>query len=99
MEYRLNKIDPEVRQRVKDTTKPGKVHNKTGIAINKDNKDRNKKNQGDADFGSKLEKQRNKNKISVDAVKVDEMQVSVYKEDVENLSKDEIKGNILDTRK
>lgn len=99
MEYRLNKIEPEVRQRVKETTSAGKVHTKSGITINKDSKD--KKNGNGNDFSSKLEKQKNKNKnkFCVDAVKVDEVEISAYKEEVENSSKDEIKGNILDVRK
>jgi uncharacterized protein YicC (UPF0701 family) len=97
MEYKLNKIEPEVRQRIKETTSAGKVHTKTGITINQDNK--NKKNKDSSDFSSELEKHKNKKKISVDAVKVDEVEISVYKEGVENSDKDEIKGHILDVRK
>lgn len=99
MEYKLNKIDPEVRQRVNETTSAGKVHTKTGLNINKDNKD--KKNRNGNDFSAQLEKQKNKNKdkFSVQAVKLDEVEVSAYKEEVENLDKDETKGHMLDVRK
>ncbi|NMM61274.1 hypothetical protein HBE96_00870 [Clostridium sp. P21] len=98
MEFRLNKIDPEVRQRVKETTSAGKIHTKSGIAINKDNK----KNKNGQDFSSELEKQKDKRKakkIYVDALKSEEVEVSVYKEEKEDLSKDEIKGYIIDIRK
>jgi uncharacterized protein YicC (UPF0701 family) len=97
MEYKLNKIEPEVRQRIKETTSSGKVHTKTGITINQDNK--NKKNKDSSDFNSELEKHKNEKKFSVDAVKVDEVEISVYKDEVENSDKDEIKGHILDVRK
>lgn len=101
MEYKLNKIEPEVRQRVKETTSTGKVHTKSGIAINKDSK--NKKHDNGENFSSELEKQRgknkNRNKFSVEAVKVDEVEISAYKEEVENVDKYEIKGHILDVRK
>ncbi len=99
MEYKLNKIDPEVRQRVNETTRTGKVHTKSGISINNDNKNRKNGN----DFSSKLEeeknKNKNKNKFAVDAVKVDEVEISAYKEEVEDSNKDEVKGHILDVRK
>ncbi len=99
MEYKLNKIDPEVRQRIKETTSSGKVHAKSGIVIGDHNK--NKRNESGSDFNSKLEKEKNKNKnrISVDAVKIAEVQVPAYKEDMDNLNKDETKGHILDVKK
>lgn len=99
MEFKLNKVDPEVRQRVKETTSAGKIHTKTGIAIDKDN--RNRKNQNQMDFGSELKKQKaekakkEKKILSVDAVKTEEVEVSAYKEETEN----EIMGNILDVRR
>lgn len=99
MEYRLNKIEPEVRQRVKETTSTGKVHTKSGITINKDSK--NKKHDNGENFSSQLEKQRdkNKNKFSVEAMKVDEVEISAYKEELEDVDKYQIKGHILDVRK
>ncbi|EFG88213.1 hypothetical protein CLCAR_2208 [Clostridium carboxidivorans P7] len=60
MEFRLNKIEPEVRQRVKETTSAGKVHTKSGISINKDNENKNNKN-GNS-FASELEKEKEKKK-------------------------------------
>lgn len=100
MEFRLNKVDPEVRQRVKETTSSGKVHNKSGITINKDSK--KEKNRNGEDFSSKLEKEKNKQvkkRISVDAMKVEDIDIPVYKEEKESQSTDEVSGYILDVRK
>lgn len=95
MEYRLNKIDPEVRQRIKETTKPGKIHAKAKISVNKDSSE--KKKDSGRDFSSELEKQKNdkdKKKIIIEAIKVEEVEISAYKE--AELTKDEARGNILD---
>jgi hypothetical protein len=100
MEFRLNKIDPEVRQRVKETTSAGKIHTKSGIVINKDNQ--NKKNNNQESFDSELEKQikkKEKKILSVDAVKVQEVEVSAYKEEIESQVKDEEAGHVLDVRR
>ena len=100
MEFKLNKIDPEVRQRVKETTSAGKVHNKAGIFINKDHKGRKKGNQGE--FNSQLNKykqDKDKKRVLVQATKVENVEVKAFKEEGENLSKDDKKGTILDTKK
>lgn len=100
MEFKLNKIDPEVRQRVKETTSAGKVHSKSSTVINKDNKD--KKSKGGSDFGSQLDQQKNKKekkKLSVEAVKIEEVEIPAYKEEKGIFSKDETKGNVIDVKK
>ncbi|OAA83171.1 hypothetical protein [Clostridium ljungdahlii] len=100
MEFRLNKIDPEVQRRVKETTSAGKVHNKSGIFINKDYKD--KKHNGQGDFKSELTKYKqgkNKKRIFVEANKVERVEIKAFKEEKENLSIDNEIGNILDVKK
>ncbi|ADK14024.1 MULTISPECIES: hypothetical protein [Clostridium] len=100
MEFRLNKIDPEVRRRVKETTSAGKVHNKSGIFINKDYKGQKKNSQGD--FKAELTKYKqgkSKKRIFVEASKVEEVQVKAFKEDKENISTNDERGNILDVKK
>ncbi|MBV7272257.1 hypothetical protein JMF89_11400 [Clostridiaceae bacterium UIB06] len=98
MEFRLNKVDPEVRQRVKETTSAGKIHTKSGIVINKDNQD--KKNKNGESFSAKLEKEKkDKKRLSVDAVKIEEVEVSAYKEERENTSNEEDAGHLLDVRR
>lgn len=100
MEFRLNKIDPEVRQRVKETTSAGKVHTKTGITISKDEKDR--ENKKERNFDSELKKykdKKGKKLFLVEASKVEEVKIDAYKEESGAPSKDEAKGSILDVRK
>lgn len=46
MEFRLNKIDLEVRDKIKEQTKEGKVHSKQNITINKQDRDNNSKDRG-----------------------------------------------------
>lgn len=36
MEYRVNKIDPDLRKKIGDARGEGKIHTKKGITINKD---------------------------------------------------------------
>lgn len=103
MDFRLDKVDPELRQRIKETVSSRRVHTKSGLIINKDNKD--KKKGGSQDFSQELEKhknnQKNKDKkiISVEAVKTNELKVSAYKDETDELVKDNFRGHILDVKK
>lgn len=97
MEYRLNKIDPEVRNKVNEATSAGKIHTKSDIVINKDRK--KSKEDNDAEFEEELKKQKKENKkILVEAVKVEEVEILAFKE-ADNLAKDEKKRHFLDVRK
>ena len=110
MEFILNKIDPEVRKRVRETTSSGKVHTKSGIVINKDNK-KNNKDHSQGEFDSELKKYKNgSNKkffvkavkvieVEVPAYKVIEVEVPAYKEEIEGFSESEKRGHIIDVRK
>ena len=64
MEFKLNKIDVEIRQRVKDTTKSGVVHRKDSITVNKD---RNPKDNSKSyeEFKGKLAKYQEGHKITI----------------------------------
>ncbi|WP_052101073.1 hypothetical protein [Clostridium haemolyticum] len=94
LEYKLNKIDTELRQMVNDSTKEGKVHgNKETYKVDKDKKERNKKN-----YGEQLKKQlfkKNKKKIIVDAVKIKSVKVDAFRD---KESKNLIRGRFLDTK-
>lgn len=95
MEYKLNKIDTELRQRVNEITKEGKVHSKQNILISKDKKEQNKKNS--RDFKSELIKYDAKGKkLTVNAYKTQSSDVEAFRdEDEEDVSK----GIFLDVRK
>ncbi|MBX4265165.1 hypothetical protein [Clostridium estertheticum] len=96
MEFKLNKIDVEIRQRVKDTTKSGVVHRKGSIAVNKD---RNPKNNSETyeEFKGKISKYNKEHKITVGAYKNEQYDVQVFKETLEKEQK--IIGNFIDTKK
>jgi hypothetical protein len=97
MEFKINKIDPEVRQRIRAITKEGVVHNKTNIKTDKDKKeDGNKDNKSFEEALKKFEKT-SKEKIIVSAEKIEDIEVTVFR-DKKNL-KDAGIGSIIDTRK
>jgi len=96
MEFKLNKIDVEIRQRVKDTTKAGVVHRKESISVNKD---RNPKDNSKSyeEFKDKLLKYKKDHKITVSAYKNQQYEVEVFKE---NLDKEQKSiGNFIDIKK
>ncbi|MCM8710959.1 hypothetical protein M2651_07960 [Clostridium sp. SYSU_GA19001] len=64
MEYRLNKIDTDLRQKINESTKEGKVHGTKNISINKDKKEEKKEKK---DYS--LKRYKATQKFSVEAVK------------------------------
>ena len=97
MDYRINKIDPEVRQRIQDVTKEGIIHNKLDLETDKDKKkNRNKDNKSFEEELNKFEKT-SKIKTQVSAEKIEDIEVIAYK-DKENLKDSEV-GSIIDIRK
>ncbi|EJP6470968.1 hypothetical protein FDG09_08305 [Clostridium sporogenes] len=99
MEFRLNKIDLELRDKIKEQTKEGKVHSKQNITINKQDRNNNSKDRG---FYEQLKKQRkNNNKnIKIKAVKYvngENLNIEATKEEIEG--KTTIVGTIIDTKK
>jgi hypothetical protein len=100
VEFRLNKVDPEVRQRVKETTSANKIHNKREIFVNSDSKDKEKNKQGNFETELiKYKQGKNKKKIMIQATKTEEVEIRAIKEEGQILSKDDKKGTILDVKK
>ena len=96
MEFKLNKIDVEIRQRVKDTTKSGVVHRKGTISINKE---RNPKDNSKSyeEFKDKLLKYKKNHKINIRAFKNEQYEIEVFKENLEREFRSI--GNFIDTKK
>lgn len=92
MEYILNKIDPNLRQKVNDASKEGVVHGTKSILINKDKQQEPKKKK---DY--KLQKYSNEKKLLVDAVKTEKVEIDAFKENTD--SKNDSKGIYLDVKK
>lgn len=95
MEYKLNKVDMEIRQRIEDTTREGMIHRKKEIKIDKDAKGKKE----DKDFSDELKKYKGKNKkvILVQAEKIEEIDVEAvrYKSEENSLSR----GRFLDVKR
>lgn len=96
MEFKLNKIDVEIRQRVKETTKSGVVHRKESITVNKD-RNPNDNSSSYEEFKYKLSKYKKKHKISINASRNTQYEIEVFKEALENEQR--IIGNFIDTKK
>lgn len=104
MEFKLNKIDMELRQAVNDETSEGKIHSKKEITINKDSyldkrqEKRNFKNKGEKKKFN-LEKYISKDKkIVIEAVKTENLQVEATKEE-KSASQDTYMGRFIDIRR
>ncbi|MBU3142345.1 hypothetical protein [Clostridium sp. CF012] len=96
MEFKLNKIDVEIRQRVKNTTKSDVVHRKDSISVNKDRNPKDNSKSYDQ-FKDKLLKYKKDHKITVSAFKDNQYDIEVFKE---NLDKEQRNiGNFIDTKK
>ncbi|GAA0746539.1 hypothetical protein [Clostridium oceanicum] len=97
MDFRLNKIEPEVKQRINEKTKEGKIHSKGKIVIDNDKKHKNKerhqkKKEAEEKFDlSKHLKKDNKEKNIIIKAEVDRNK-SIN-------SKDRSRGVFLDTKK
>lgn len=92
MEYRLNKIDTDLRQKVNNITKEGKVHASQNITINKDKREENKEHKN-----LELKRYNKSKKLAVDAVKVSDIEIEAFKESADITNKD--KGKFIDVKK
>jgi hypothetical protein len=96
VEFRLNKIDPDVRQKINEATKEGKIHSKGSFL--QVSKDANQKNgNGKESFKEKFQKYDKKSKIVIKAMKVQHIEVNGYIDDEEE--KVTTRGMFLDIRK
>jgi hypothetical protein len=94
MEYKLNRIDTELREMIKEVTIEGKIHHKTGNEISNDKKQDNDKRKF-----NQYKKSLRKGNITITAVKQDNatVEIEAINEDID--TKQMIKGNFLDIRK
>jgi hypothetical protein len=91
MEYKINKIDTDRRKQINDASKEGIIHGYDSISINK-----NKERKNSLDNKANSQKYKPK-KLFVDATKADELEVEVYKDEL-NVEKN-LKGTFLDVKR
>lgn len=94
MEFKLNKIDTDIRKRMQEETKEDKVHSGKSISVKKDIKDDRHKEMKNSD------KEENKKRyITIDGVRCNNKDISIKVEKVEEINNENSKGRILDKKK
>ncbi|EKQ51140.1 MULTISPECIES: hypothetical protein [unclassified Clostridium] len=100
MEFKLNKIDTDIRRKMQETIKDDKVHSTKKISENKDVveekkfEDRNKKNKDKND-----DTENSKKYVIVEGIKHGEHSIEIEAEKLEKISEINSKGRILDAKK
>ena len=95
MEFIANKIDPEIRNKIQEGIKTGKIHSGKSINVNEDLKDHGK------GYYTKLKTNESEQKeyITIDGVKNTQINLSVKAEKLENINQENSRGGFLDTKK
>lgn len=94
MEFKLNKIDTDIRNKMQEDIKEDKVHSGKGITIKKDIKDEKSE-----DSLELRESKHEKKYITIDGVKYNNKNIDIEVEKIEKVNEENSKGRILDTTK
>lgn len=97
MEFKLNKIDTDVRKKMQEEIKDNKVHSGKSIDIKKDLKDEHNKFNYEKQKFTKEEAE--KRYITIDGVMYHNKEIKVQAEKLEKINDENSKGRILDTKK
>lgn len=97
MEFKLNKIDTDIREKIYESTKADKIHGRkeeNGITKLKDYDEQKEKN-------NNKHKRRNleKKHITIDGIKYDSAKVNIEAEKIGTINEENSKGRILDAKK
>ena len=97
MEFKLNKIDTDIRDKIHESTKTDKIHSTKedgGIDRLKDYDEQKEKS-------NEKQKRRNceKKYITIDGVKYDSAKVNIEAEKIGTINEENSKGRILDAKK
>lgn len=105
MNFFLNKIDNDIRRKIYEKTRNGKVHRKENIKIYKDsekNKEKNSNKDRDDNKDKEEKENKDKNKITIRVIKVKKVdensKIILDAEKEENINY-ENRGNYIDTKK
>lgn len=94
MEFKLNKIDTDIRQKMQEDIKDEKVHSGKGINIKKDVKEEKSEYTKDIKY-----EENEKRFITIDGMKYSSKNIDIQAEKVEKIDEVNSKGRILDTTK
>ncbi len=94
MEFKLNKIDTDIRKNIQEETKEDKIHSGKSINIKKDIKDEKRE-----EMKGNNQEEIKKRYITIDGVKDNHKNIDIKVEKVEKINESNSKGRILDTTK
>lgn len=94
MEFKLNKIDTDIRKKMQEEIKEDKVHTSNSISVKKDLKEE-KSEQQERSISNENEKRF----FTIDVVKSNNKNVNVNAEKIEKITEENSKGQILDKMK
>jgi hypothetical protein len=97
LEFKLNKIDTDIRKKIKEETKEDKVHSGKGINIKKDIKD--EKTQEEDGSKNSIKEGRGKKFITIDGIRYSEKNININAEKIEEINYENALGRVLDTAK
>lgn len=97
MEFKLNKIDTDIRKKMQEEIKDDKVHSGKSINVKKDLKD--EKNQSNNEKQNFAKEESGKRYITIDGIMQNEKNINVKAEKVEEINGENSKGRVLDTTK
>lgn len=95
MEFKLNKIDTDIRKKIDEERKSSKIHSGKGINVDRDLKEEH----SDADSEDGTQSKKQKRFFTIDGVKYSREEVQVEAEKRENIGVQNSIGRVLDTKK
>ena len=97
MEFKLNKIDTDIRKKMQEEIKDNKVHSGKAINVKRDLKEDRDTN--DKEYEHEYEQRKEKRYLTINGIKYDKEKVAIEVEKLENIDEENSKGRILDTKK
>ena len=96
MEFKLNKIDTDIRKKMQEEIKNDKVHSGKSISVKKDLKD--ERNESNNENQILTNGENKKRYITVDGVMYNNQAINVNAERFEDINEVNSKGRVLDTK-
>jgi hypothetical protein len=96
VEFKFNKIDTDIRKKMQEKIKDGKVHGNDSVSIKKDIKEDDNNNERTKEEKNKKMKKRF---LTIDGIKYTNETLDIKVEKLEDLDNENSRGRILDTKK
>ncbi|OOM16274.1 hypothetical protein [Clostridium saccharobutylicum] len=96
MEFKFNKIDTDIRKKMQEKVKEGKIHGNERVSIKKDIKEDDNKNETTKEENNKNFKKRF---FTIDGIRYTKEALDIKVEKLEELDEENSRGRILDAKK